>query len=206
MNQDLAKFLKAKKRPAGTRNYPNLNGFLFSMACSPERIAADVWLPMVFSHSDPKFKHKEEQEKIQHALVLEYEDLENRINNNDKILAPYFEPSAEVMENFDEDSPIAHWGRGVQDGFDVLSPVWEAYVPIEHRKHVNTFISTLTFFADIKQAKQACELQDVDNLTREVFAETVIDNFEAAAMGYAEFGLGIRKTHEQDQENTASGS
>jgi len=44
MNKTLAEFLVADGRPKKTKNYPELNGFLYAVACSPEMIEAEQWL------------------------------------------------------------------------------------------------------------------------------------------------------------------
>jgi len=188
----LAEFLVAKKRPKKTKNYPELNGFLYAIACSPENIKPAVWLPMVFNRLDGNFKDEQEKQEIEKGIFDELSQIERNIENQVAVLANYFRPSDELLENFDEDSPIAHWGRGFLDGVDCLQPVWDAYLPTEMKSELSIFINLLSFFANKKQTKIECQKQNIENLSFEVYAETAIENFNMAAVGYANVGLGLR--------------
>ena len=195
MNKTLAEFLVAKGRPKKTKNYPELNGFLYAIACSPEVIAADLWLPMVFDdQGDKKVKYKDvkEQENIKQGLLDEFSQIESKIGSHEPVLADYFRPSDELMENFDEDSPIAHWGRGFLSGHNWLEALWNAYFPKEQEHELIACINLLSFFSDKARAGELCEAQQIEGLELDVYVESVIANFNAAAEGYAHYGLGIR--------------
>ena len=192
MNKTLAEFLVAKGRPKKTKNYPELSGFLYAVACSPEVIDAELWLPLVFDDKKVKYKSEEERKEIKQGLLDELSQVEEKIKHQNPVLADYFRPSDELMENFDEDSPIAHWGVGFVAGHQWLEELWKAYFPKEQKAGLNACMSTLSFFANKEKAIKLCEDQNIEGLELEVYAESVLENFDSAAQGYAHYGLGIR--------------
>ena len=192
MNKTLAEFLVAKGRPKKTKNYPELSGFLYAIACSPEIIDAEVWLPMVFDDKKVKYKDEEERKTIKQGLLDEFSQITAQIENQTPVLADYFRPSDELMENFDEDSPIAHWGIGFVAGHDLLEELWKAYFPKEKKTELEACLNMLSFFSNKEKAIQLCDDQQIEGLELEVYAESVLENFNAAAQGYAHYGLSIR--------------
>ena len=200
MNKTLAEFLVAEGRPKKTKNYPELNGFLYAVACSPEVIDTDLWLPMVFDNKKVKYKDDEERKLITQGLLDEFSNIEEGIKTLSPVLADYFRPSDELMENFDEDSPIAHWGKGFVSGHDWLEEIWNAYFPKEQKAELLACTNLLSFFSDKNRAIKLCEAQGIEDLELEVYAESVLQNFNAAAQGYADFGLSIRAAIEEHKK------
>ena len=192
MNRTLAEFLVADNRPEGTKNYPQVNGFLFAVACSPEKITEDLWMPMIFNDQPAKYDNDQQQKEIEQGLREELNLLEVKLENQEDILAHWFQAADIIQENFDEDSAIAHWGRGFLQGHDWLSALWDVYFPKQQMLELNACMDVLSFFADKKTAVKICEAQEIEGLDIEVFAESAIANFESAAKTYAFYGLGIR--------------
>jgi len=192
MNRMLAEFLVADGRPEKTKNYPALNGFLYAVACSPEVIDEAKWLPMIFDGKKVNYKNEKQRQAIEQGLLDEFAQIEKKMQSRAPVLADYFRPSSELMENFDEDSPIAHWGAGFASGHDWLEQIWLAYVAEDQYKDLTTCVDLLTFFSDKPKAQKLCEAQGIEKLDLAVYAESVLDNFDAAAQGYAHFGLSIR--------------
>ncbi len=192
MNKALAEFLVANGRPKKTKNYPELNGFLYAVACSPEVVDAQLWLPLVFDNKKIKYKNNEERKSITQGLLDEFSAIEGRIKNQSSVLADYFRPSDELLENFDEDSPIAHWGVGFAEGHEWLEEVWAMYFPEQKKNELLACVNFLSFFSDKEKASRLCEAQGIEGLALDVYAESVLENFDAAAHGYAHFGISIR--------------
>lgn len=48
----LGAFLADPSRPAGTLSYHELQGFLFTLASSPELVPPSEWMPMVFDEQE----------------------------------------------------------------------------------------------------------------------------------------------------------
>lgn len=197
MNKTLAEFLVADGRPKNTKNYPELNGFLYALACSPEPVDAELWLPMVFNEKKVTYRNAQEQQDIKQRLLDEFSQIEEIIKSHSPVLADYFRPADELLENFDEDSPIAHWGRGFLAGHDWLEALWDAHFPEKNIDELFACMNLLSFFADKAAAQKLCEAQNIEGLTLDVYAESVIENFNAAAEGYAHYGLGIRAALEE---------
>ena len=199
MNKTLAEFLVADGRPKATKNYPEVCGFLYAFVCAPEIVEADVWLPMVFNHQDPNYQNKQEQGVIEQGLLDEFLQIKAKIENAEPVLAAYFRPSDELMENFDEDSPIAHWGRGFIEGHQYLCAMWDAYFPQDQKDELLACLNIMTFFADKSRAEADCRSQNIEGLELDIYAESVISNFDEAAQGYAHYGLTIRAALEAYQ-------
>lgn len=57
-------FLSLPQRPQDTMTYPQLAGFLFSMANAPEMILPSEWMPMVFNDQDARYDSQDEANRI----------------------------------------------------------------------------------------------------------------------------------------------
>ena len=201
MNRKLAEFLVADRRPEKTKNYPEVNGFLYAVACSPEMLTESQWLPEIFDDQDPVFESQKERDFIEQSLNDELHNIEQYIADQKPVLADYFRPDEEMMENFEEDSPISHWGVGFLNGHQWLEELWAAYLPPDKAEELQHFINTLSFFADKNKAVKLCQSQQITDLSLDVYAETVIEKFDAAAQAYAYYGLGIRQALQAHQIN-----
>ena len=192
MNKTLAEFLVADGRPKNTKNYPELNGFLYAVACAPEMIDAKTWLPEIFGSQSANYKNEKEKKEIEQGLFAELSQIEERIENHEPVLAAYFRPSDELMENFEEDSPIAHWGIGFMAAHQWLEPLWNAYFPEEEKSELSACVDLLSFFSSKDKAQALCNAQNIEDLALDVYAESVLANFNMAAEGYAHYGFAIR--------------
>ena len=192
MNKTLAKFLVANKRPKQTMNYPTLHGFLFVIACSPEMIASNQWLPYVFNHSDPAYKNQNQKHQIETAIQQELDAINSQINEESLHFPAVFQAAEQTMDNFAEDAFHAHWGRGVVFGHNILSELWNSYLPEEVRTQQQLCLNTLTFFSDKNHAKLIVQGMKIENLDLETMAESVLDNFELAMNRYADISLALR--------------
>lgn len=201
MNKTLAEFLVADGRPKKTKNYPELNGFLYAVACSPEMIEAEQWLPMVFDDKKVKYKNEEERNEIKQGLLDEFALVIEKIENTSPVLADYFRPSDELLENFEEDSPIAHWGVGFVSGHEWLGELWRAYFPEAQQSELTACTNILSFFSDKIKAEKMCAAQRIEDLDLAVYAESVLENFNGAAQTYAHFGLSIRAALQEHIKN-----
>jgi len=192
MNEELAKFLIDESRPKKTMNYPMLHGFLFTIACSPEMVSVSEWMPFIFDQEDAQFKTKEEKERIEGEILDILRGIEESVNENKNSLPEFFQPAENIMENFDEDSYYAFWGRGFLFGHNVLSEMWNAYLPSEIRGQQTAFVNTLGFFSSKILAEQIRKASGNDNVALDVMAESILDNFELAMNGYASIAVTIR--------------
>lgn len=70
----LKNFLASPQRPTGTLTYPQLAGFLFSLANGPELIPPSEWIPMVFDDHDAGYDTQAEAEQVLQAMMALYND------------------------------------------------------------------------------------------------------------------------------------
>lgn len=193
INKALAKFLAAKKRPKKTMNYPCLHGFLYAVASSPETITIQQWLPLVFNNQAAKFKNISQEVLITSQLQVVYDEINRQIEQGGYGLPDAFSPSPNVMQNFDYDSPLAHWSRGFLIADDWMENLWLTYLPEQMMEERNSYLLTLGFFADKNRTQTLCEQKFGGELSLETVAETMLDSFKHALMAYSQTGRQIRK-------------
>ena len=70
----LQNFLSSPQRPDGTLTYPQLAGFLFSLANGPELIPPSEWMPMVFDDHAAGYATPAEAEQALQAMMGLYND------------------------------------------------------------------------------------------------------------------------------------
>lgn len=194
INKALAKFLVAGKRPKKTMNYACLNGFLFAVNSAPEFIDSNLWLPMIYNHQDAKYKNAEQEKLIVSHLQALNDEINAQVVAEEFGLPDFLAPSPRIKENFYADAGIAHWGRGFLLGDDWLENLWLAYLPEEMQAERKSCIDTLGYFADLQKAKTFCKSADnIEPLSLEAVAETMLANFDVAAQCYAFMGRKLRQ-------------
>ena len=70
----LRTFLSSPQRPKGAMTYPQLAGFLFSVANAPELIPPSEWLPMAFNDQEAGYETQGEAERVLQAVMALYND------------------------------------------------------------------------------------------------------------------------------------
>jgi len=193
MNEALVKFLVDDDRPAKTMNFPMMHGFLFAIACSPEIITSAAWFPYVFNHSDPNYKNEDERQSVESDIKAVLKAIEDQVSMGEIRLPPVFQAAEEILDNFEEDAFHAHWGRGVLFGHNILSEIWNTYLPEDARVQQKFSLDTLTYFSHKVHAEKVCKATDIDGLGIDTMAETVLDNFELAMASYANIGKAVRR-------------
>ena len=79
----LRTFLSSPQRPKGAMTYPQLAGFLFSMANAPELIPPSEWIPMVFNNQEGGYETLGEAERVLQAMMALYNDCDReRVKGN----------------------------------------------------------------------------------------------------------------------------
>jgi hypothetical protein len=68
----LQAFLEDPRRPAGTLRYHELQGFLFAVASSPERVTPSEWMPIVFGDAEPEYGSIDEAGGVTGELMTLY--------------------------------------------------------------------------------------------------------------------------------------
>jgi hypothetical protein len=90
--------------------------------------------------------------------------------------------------NFAKDAPLMHWSRGFAQGHDWLEEAWDLDLPQDVDDDLGACLSALLFFLDPQFATALLEESGQPASELPVLAQTLLDNFEGAMLGYAEIG------------------
>lgn len=126
-------------------------GFLLAVHCAPEMPPASQWLPMALD--DIEFQSEAETEQFIGALMALFNWIGERIKQHQLPIPPGYEPSPQVMDNFEPDKPIEHRGSGLMAGH-----VWSRYTP-EHEEIMAEIIATRVSRTIRKNLEDAHALQ-----------------------------------------------
>lgn len=194
---DLADFLSDSARPVGTLRLPELQGFLFAVACSPEIIPPSDWLRVISNDKDISFRNKAEAQRT----LGQIKDLNNAINmavlGRSKAMPLGCEFQTNIEDNFGKRSTISQWCRGFLVGHDWLRDVWSDYLMDEMESDFASATMILSFFA----TRELAEMFHLDSTTTprsrkprepfDVFAEKMRSLFPDALSAYAHMGRTI---------------
>ncbi len=186
----LARFLSSPQRPNDTLTYPQLAGFLFSLANGPEMIPPSEWIPLVFNDQEAQYETREEAEEVLQALMALYNDCIRERTGGSVSLPPGCEMKPWAMDNLSADAPLSQWAQGFGMGYDYLAEVWNEYTPNEFDEDFGALLMTLTFFTSPTLA-EAYYQEGNKKSTLEQLAKSVIDIFPEAMREYAHLGWSI---------------
>ena len=151
--QELIEFLASADRPQGTLNFNQLRGFLFAVVSSPETIAPEKWMPLIFSGHDAAFVSDTEATARMDDIVNLFQDTYSAVVDESYSLPEECTPSTEVMENFDEGNTFAQWIQGFGGAHFYLEQSWLNSVPDELQDEFASCVLVLTFFTNLDMAK-----------------------------------------------------
>ena len=190
--RDLAAFLDAPDRPAGTLRYHGLQGFLFAIATAPGMIPTSEWLPAVFGEAgDPEAGSEEEAERVVGALMA----LSNRINEEvmaDRVGLPEdLATRPDPMANMGPDAPLGQWSAGFSVGMDFLQEVWDPVLeaaPEELESHFFSFGILLSLFSSRDFAEDLRREVGPQDQSLAAWAGLALAEFDRNMAGLAEMG------------------
>ena len=186
----LTRFLSSPQRPKDTLTYPQLAGFLFSLANGPELIPPSEWIPLVFNDQEASYETREEAEQVLHAMMALYNDCIRERTGGTVSLPPGCEIRPWSMDNLSAEAPLSQWAQGFSIGYDYLEGVWSEYTPDELDEDLGALLMTLSFFTSPKLAEAYYQdIQGKDSL--EQFAQAVMEIFPDAMREYAHLGRSI---------------
>jgi hypothetical protein len=90
--------------------------------------------------------------------------------------------------NFDKHAALMRWSSGFAQGHDWLEEAWDVDLPQDVDDDLGACLSALLFFLDPEFAKALLEESNQPAAELPALAQTLLDNFEGAMMGYAEIG------------------
>ncbi|MBX3300704.1 MAG: UPF0149 family protein [Nitrospira sp.] len=199
----LMRFLSSPQRPKGTLTYPQLAGFLFSLANGPELIPPSEWIPLVFNDQEALYENMEEAEQVLQTMMALYNDCLRERTGGTMTLPPRCEIRPWPMDNLTADAPLSQWAQGFGVGYDYLAEVWDAYTPDELDEDLGALLMTLTFFSSPTLA-EAYYREGSKKSTLDQLAKSVVEIFSEAMREYAHLGRSIYQarleTGDLDQE------
>ncbi len=199
----LKSFLSNPHRPGGTLCFHDLQGFLFTIASSPETIKPSEWLPIISNEEDIGFENEIEMQRVLDLIMALYNQVNSSVLERSDAMPSGCEFQPAIDAEFDEESSVSQWSRGFVLGHDWLSEVWEEYLPESVDKECGATVMALSFFSSRQLADAYyAEVDDAESSERgksfEQFAETVRKLFPAALSAYAHLGRTIFEVLMQD--------
>lgn len=202
----LRTFLSAPQRPNGTLIYPQLAGFLFSLANGPALIPPSEWMPLVFNDQSAGYKTQREAEGVMQAMMALYNDCARERTEESPSLPSGCEFRPVPLDNLADDAVLSQWAQGFSMGHDYLEDIWNEYTPDELDEELGSVLMVLTFFASPKLAK-AYHKEGKGNRSLDQLADTIVTLFSDAMREYAHLGRSIyqarREAGDLDQEPLA---
>lgn len=192
----LRTFLSSPQRPKSTMTYPQLAGFLFSIANAPELIPPSEWMPIVFNDQDAGYETQGEAERVLQAMMALYNDCCRERPEGSTPLPQGCEIRPEPLENLGDDASLSQWARGFLAGHSYLDDLWNDYTPEELDEDLGSAVMVLTFFASPKLAK-AYHKEGKGKRSLDQLADTVVTLFPDAMREYAHLGRSIYQARRQ---------
>jgi uncharacterized protein len=186
----LRTFLSAPQRVKGTMTYPQLAGFLFSMANAPELIPPSEWLTIVFNDQDARYETRSEAAEVTQAMMALYNNCVRGRVKGKVSLPPGCEIRSRPLDNLGDDAPLSQWARGFMAGHTYLEDIWNDYTPDELDEEFGAILMALTFFASPALA-DAYHKEGKGKTSLEQLADTVVMIFPDALIEYAHLGWSI---------------
>jgi uncharacterized protein len=186
----LQTFLSSPQRPQGTMTYPELAGFVFSMANSPELILPSEWLPMVFDDQEAGYRTPEEAERVLEAMMALYNDCARERTEASALLPPGCDVRPHPMDNLDAEAPLSQWARGFLTGHFYQDDLWTTYTPGDLDEELGAMLMVLTFFSSPALA-EGYRKEGKGKFTLERMATTVVKLFPNAIWEYAHLARSI---------------
>jgi len=192
----LRSFLDDPLRPGGTLGFHELQGYLFTIASSPETIRPSEWLPIISNDEDLGFENEIEAQRIFSLIMALYNQINSSVLERSDAMPPGCEFQPDIDANFDEESSVSQWSRGFVLGHDWLSEVWDECVPESLDEECGATVMALSFFSSRRLAEAFYAEMDPTKRTApgksfEQFAETIRKLFPAALSSYSHLGRTI---------------
>jgi len=185
----LRRFLaEARTRAPQTMGFEELHGFLFAIVAAPDLVMPSEWIPAIFDADGPVFADEAEAARFHHVIMALYNHLNREVLDATVRLPDCIEVRRPAEANFAEDAPLLHWSRGFAQGHDWLEEAWDVELPEDVDDELGACLSALLFFLDRKFATALLEESGQPATELPELAQTLIDNFEGAMLGYAEIG------------------
>ena len=201
----LRAFLERPTRPPGALRYHELQGFLFTVVSAPELIPPSRWLPIIFAEEDAGYGSPDKAQAILGQIMALYNAINAAVLDSPTLLPGDCQLRADVLVNFEDDSPIAQWSRGFLRGHEWLEDLWAATVPEALAEGFDATLMALGFFSSRQMAEDfLAETADGES-SLETTAEEMHEALPGAVAFYAALGRSIAESAtEHDAEEVTS--
>ena len=185
----LRRFLdEARARAPDTLGLEELYGFLFAIVSAPDLVLPSEWIPAIFDADGPVFADEAQGVRFHHVVMALYNQLNRDVQDATVRLPECVEVREPAEANFAKDAPLMLWSRGFAQGHDWLEEAWDVDLPQEMDDDLGACLGALLFFLDPQFASTLLEETGQPPSELSAYAQTVLDSFEGAMMGYAEIG------------------
>ena len=185
----LRRFLdEARARAPDTLGLEELYGFLFAIVSAPDLVLPSEWIPAIFDADGPVFADEAQGVRFHHVVMALYNQLNRDVQDATVRLPDCVEVHEPAEANFAKDAPLMLWSRGFAQGHDWLEEAWDVDLPQEMDDDLGACLGALLFFLDPQFAATLLEETGQPPSELSAYAQTVLDGFESAMMGYAEIG------------------
>jgi len=179
---------EARARAPDTLGLEELYGFLFAVASAPDHVLPTEWIPAIFDAEQPPFADEAQGVRFHHVVMALHNQLSREVQDANVRLPACIELRQPAEANFAKDAPLMLWSRGFAQGHDWLEEAWDVDLPQDVDDDLGACLSALLFFLDPKFATALLEESGQSASELPVLAQTLLDNFEGAMLGYAEIG------------------
>ena len=201
----LRAFLEHPSRPAGTLSYHELQGFLITVVSAPELIPVSEWVPIIFAGEDVDYASVDEAQEILGQIMTLSNTINGAVLDPPTLLPADCPLRDEVLANFENDAPIAHWSRGFRRGHQWLEDLWNTYLPEELEEELDAALMALSFFSSREMAKDFHAEATTGDQSLEAMADAMHGVFPTAVAQYAHLGRSIHAVlAERDTETSES--
>lgn len=190
----LREFLgRARARAPGTLDLEALYGFLFAIVAAPEHVPPTEWIAAVFDSDELPFADDAEGVRFHRLVMALHDGLDRDVEAATVHLPACIELRRPAEANFAKDAPLMQWSSGFAQGHDWLEEAWDVDLPEDVDDDLGACLSALLFFLDPQFATALLEESNQPASELPVLAQSLLDNFEGAMMGYADIGRMIRQ-------------
>jgi uncharacterized protein len=179
--------------------YPQLVGFLFSLANGPELIPPSEWMPMAFNDEEPGYESLEEAERVIQAMMALYNECARDRTTERAVLPAGCEILPQPLDNLAADASLSQWAQGFTMGHDYLADVWDECTPDDLDEELGSVLMVLTFFASPKLA-EAYRQEAKSKSSLDKVADTVATLLPDAMREYAHLGRTIYQVRREGGE------
>ena len=186
----LRAFLEHPSRPSGTLSYHELQGFLFTVVSAPELVPPSDWLPVIFGEKEAGFATPDEAQEILGQLMALYNTTNAAVLDPPTLLPADCPLRDDVLANFADEAPMAHWSRGFLLGHEWLEELWED-LPEELEEELDAMLMALGFFSSREMAEGFHAEANTGEQSFEAMADAIHRVLPTAVAQYAHMGRSI---------------